>query len=128
MYHSPCVGCNDVQNQRSQFPFKLFNNKNLSQCPKYQHSQPKNACQDACKTQYQWCLNYSEQCRRNGHRPENADKARQKCVQQYSDCWKVQSNIRDSGICSVAQNKNKYTSDNWFGWVSGWLNAWGWGS
>ncbi|KAF1995022.1 WSC-domain-containing protein [Amniculicola lignicola CBS 123094] len=124
----PCVGCNEKDSERPQFPFKLFNNKDYNKCPKYSPSQPKNACYDACKTQYDWCINYSDECKKNKGKKgyEDGDVAQKKCVQQYKDCYKINNGVGNQGQCPAKQNSNDRTSDKWFSWLSGWIKAWDW--
>ncbi|PSN61363.1 WSC-domain-containing protein [Corynespora cassiicola Philippines] len=122
----PCVGCNDVQSQRPNYPYKLFNHKDTSRCKSYKKEEPQSACRDACTSQYQWCLGYADDCKKNRGKPgvEDWQSAKSKCAQQYNDCWKVNGNMRDQGHCK-AQNKDPYVTDNWYGWLNGWLNKWG---
>lgn len=72
--YRPCVGCNDNKSQRNQFPFKLYNDKDLGRCKSYKPLEPRNACYDACKTQWQWCKAYADTLKGDKHGPKHDDK------------------------------------------------------
>ncbi|KAH7118765.1 WSC domain-containing protein [Dendryphion nanum] len=150
----PCVGCNENKSQRSQFPFKLFNHDDLSRCKSYKPTEPRNACFDACKTQWQWCRNYAETVKgkhhaRHNHRHDkhgkhgkhgNKDKhnknenknenrryeeLKAQCDRQYSDCYKVNGDINGDGRCKADKQKQEWESKGWYDWLSRWLGQWG---
>ncbi|KAJ3520287.1 hypothetical protein NM208_g13774 [Fusarium decemcellulare] len=61
----PLVGCNDLKGDFSQKPFKLYTDSNSGSCKSYQRTQQNNACADACKTQYDQCVNvYVQSCKK----------------------------------------------------------------
>ncbi|KAK4167593.1 WSC domain-containing protein [Cladorrhinum sp. PSN259] len=63
----PIVTCNDLADQyHAGYPFKLYNEPSSRNCKKYTRPQCNNACADACKEQYEDCIDvYAETCRRN---------------------------------------------------------------
>ena len=62
----PIVTCNDLSDEHDKYPFKRYSEKNSRQCPKYPRNNVVNACNDACKEQYDDCVEvYAETCKRN---------------------------------------------------------------
>lgn len=131
---SPCVGCNDNKSQRPQLPFKLFNNKDLGRCKAYKPQEPRNACYDACKTQWQWCRAHADTLKKkkhgsrhnnkkNGHK--NRDYIKNLCDKQYSDCYKANANTNGDGKCKADNKKPQWESKGWYDWLNGWLGKWG---
>ena len=120
----PIVTCNDLADEYSRYPFKLYNEPNSRNCKKYPRNACTNACADACKEQYEDCINvYAEGCRQN--RKSEADpssnyfsfnansvkkrtirwrdsfsQANGKCKQQYTDCLYVNRESTGNGKCS----------------------------
>jgi hypothetical protein len=123
-YQLPCVGCNDDNKSRKTTPWKLFNDKNFSRCPTYGKGHQANACQDACKTQYNWCLSYADSCKNNRKAPESYSSANGKCRQQYADCYKVNKHVVDDGRCNVTTKPVPAQSKQWYNWCSNWLKQW----
>ncbi|KAF2495308.1 WSC-domain-containing protein [Lophium mytilinum] len=125
-YQLPCVGCNDNKTQRQSYPWKLFNNQNFGRCPSYGKGKQVNACQDACTTQYNWCLSYANSCKNSRSAPESFTSANGKCRQQYADCYKANNNVKDDGRCTVTSSPKPVPqqSDQWFNWCSSWLKQW----
>ncbi|RGP59271.1 hypothetical protein FSPOR_11421 [Fusarium sporotrichioides] len=67
----PLVACNDLKSDFSQNPFKLYTNTNSNSCSSYSRNQQSSACADACKTQYNACLNtYVQSCKKLNTRSE----------------------------------------------------------
>ncbi|KAK3943042.1 WSC domain-containing protein [Diplogelasinospora grovesii] len=59
----PIVTCNDVKNDWPSSPFKLYTDSDSTKCGKYPRSGCSNACQDACKAQYEQCQGtYAKGC------------------------------------------------------------------
>ena len=118
----PIVTCNDLADQFPSYPWKLYNSPNSRNCKKYTRPQCSDACADACKEQYEDCIDvYAESCRSNKLKlkfrsyfefsqasgmekrtfgwDDNYNGAVNKCKAQYSDCLAVNKNINISGKC-----------------------------
>ncbi|KAK3990553.1 WSC domain-containing protein [Cladorrhinum sp. PSN332] len=120
----PVVTCNDLADQfNAGYPFKLYNQPISRNCKKYTRSGCTNACADACKEQYEDCIDvYAESCRKNKNKPrsakfasdslsevekrtfgwgwtDNYSNAVNKCKAQYSDCLSVNKYVTVSGKC-----------------------------
>jgi len=122
-YQLPCVGCHDDSRKRAQTPFKLFNNKKFSQCPAYSKSSLTDACQDACKTQYTWCLSYANSCRKT-RKGDSYTSATEKCRYQYADCSKANRNVKNDGRCATTASNTPATSSGWYSWCNKFLSQW----
>lgn len=80
----PVVTCNDLAEDWPNYPFKQYTHVESRKCPKYQRNKCSNACADACKEQYEDCVDvYAEGCKqgqsgrggRGGWRRDAADKS-----------------------------------------------------
>ncbi|KAF1987032.1 WSC-domain-containing protein [Aulographum hederae CBS 113979] len=123
-YQMPCVGCNDVASQRSSKPFKLFNSKNFGQCPAYPKGKQTNACQDSCKTQYDWCLSYANSCRYKNNAPESFQSANFRCRKQFADCYASNKAVKDDGRCNTTGSNTPATKPEFYSWCKQWLGQW----
>ncbi|CAI6333534.1 unnamed protein product [Periconia digitata] len=114
----PCVGCNENERERPEYPWKLFNQKTWSQCRKYSQKSLPNACQDACKTQYTWCVNLAKEEREHSAYKKTKDL----CEAQYKDCLKVNQEIPDTNWCFKDNGKNEreHQSKKWYDWLDDW--------
>ncbi|KAK4106791.1 WSC-domain-containing protein [Parathielavia hyrcaniae] len=120
----PVVTCNDLADDWPRYPFKGYNDVDSRKCRKYQRSQCGGACADACKEQYEDCVDvYAEGCRRKGHRGRDTSasasyfefahavekrtyrwndsygSAVYKCKAQYIDCLKENKGVTGAGKC-----------------------------
>lgn len=57
-YHAPIVACNDDTTGYVSNPWKLYTSHYTSNCPTYSQTNYKQACNDACTTQYKNCIKY----------------------------------------------------------------------
>ncbi|KAL2181799.1 WSC domain-containing protein [Thermothelomyces heterothallicus CBS 202.75] len=117
----PVVTCNDLPDEWAQFPFKGYTDRDSRNCRKYQRNQCANACADACKEQYEDCVNvYAEGCKRKPHGGRDVgyvasqgsvekrtfgwnddfSGAVNKCKAQYSDCLRVNRGVTGAGKCT----------------------------
>lgn len=65
----PVVTCNDLAEDWPNYPFKQYNDVDSRKCRKYQRNKCPNACADACKEQYEDCVDvYAEGCKRKPER------------------------------------------------------------
>lgn len=63
----PVVTCNDLAEDWPNYPFKGYTETESKQCKRYRRNQCPNACADACKEQYEDCLDvYAEGCKSKG--------------------------------------------------------------
>ncbi|KAK4172048.1 WSC domain-containing protein [Triangularia setosa] len=117
----PVVTCNDLVSDWPSYPFKRYSDPDTRKCKKYSRSTPSTACADACKEQYEDCLDvYAEGCRGNGkkYKPradsyfgqmekrtfwggwnDSFNGAKDKCRAQYNDCLAVNRNVDVKGKC-----------------------------
>lgn len=65
----PIVTCNDDKDDYSKGnSFKSYNFQDTGKCPSFSMKSVSKACQDACKTQYNSCVNtYAESCKGNSN-------------------------------------------------------------
>jgi hypothetical protein len=71
----PVVTCNDLAADWPNFPFKQYNEADTRQCRKYPRNKCVDACKEACKEQYDDCVDvYAEGCKRNGGGGSGGDK------------------------------------------------------
>ncbi|KAI0099658.1 WSC domain-containing protein [Nemania sp. FL0031] len=98
----PVVTCNNIKADfNSGNVFKLYSDKDSHKCPSYTRPHCPNACEDACKTQFQQCESvYTEGCKTGkfGQSYKDADAA---CKAQYTDCLAVNKNVKGSGHCTT---------------------------
>jgi hypothetical protein len=118
----PVVTCNDLAEDWPHYPFKGYTDVESRKCRKYQRSQCSSACADACKEQYEDCVDvYAEGCKRKPNRGRDEgksyfefaqsvekrtfrwndswDSAVGKCKAQYADCLKVNKGVTGAGKC-----------------------------
>ncbi|KAM0204533.1 hypothetical protein ACHAPA_002021 [Fusarium lateritium] len=70
----PLVACNDLKNDFSQNPFKLYTDTNSNSCSSYRRNQQSGACADACKAQYNSCLGtYVQSCKKLNTRSDSSN-------------------------------------------------------
>ncbi|EJT81714.1 hypothetical protein GGTG_01690 [Gaeumannomyces tritici R3-111a-1] len=122
----PVVTCNDIKREhQSGKQWKLYTDSDSSKCPGYSHGGVPNACQDACKEQYDDCVKvYAEGCKakdsnkggwggspngwpwkrsiagRTVSFPDSWSTANNKCRSQYNDCLAVNKGVNSGGKCS----------------------------
>ncbi|KAL8419954.1 hypothetical protein RB594_002923 [Gaeumannomyces avenae] len=112
----PVVTCNDIKREhQSGKQWKLYTDSDSSKCPGYSHGGVPNACQDACKEQYDDCVKvYAEGCKssyngwpwkrsiagRTVSFPDSWSTANDKCRSQYNDCLAVNKGVNSGGKCS----------------------------
>ncbi|KAL8359860.1 hypothetical protein RB598_008289 [Gaeumannomyces tritici] len=115
----PVVTCNDIKREhQSGKQWKLYTDSDSSKCPGYSHGGVPNACQDACKEQYDDCVKvYAEGCKakdsnkggwggspngwpwkrsiagRTVSFPDSWSTANNKCRSQYNDCLAVNKGV-----------------------------------
>lgn len=118
----PVVTCNDLAADWPGYPFKGYSDPDSRKCRKYPRNGCTNACADACKEQYEDCVDvYAEGCRRKPNRGRDAsyfefaqadglerrtwrwndswNGAVDKCKAQYSDCLRVNRGVTGAGKC-----------------------------
>ena len=114
--YSPCVGCNDKASERHGHPFKLYTSDDTETCPRYHSFESRAACQDACKSQYVYCLAYADAFAKGGIW------IRKKCDQQYKECFNAQDRVENPGYCT--KFGEEHVSDRWYRWLGNWLDEW----
>ena len=63
----PVVTCNDLAEDWPKWPFKGYTDTDSRKCKKYPRNGCTNACADACKEQYEDCVDvYAEGCKQKG--------------------------------------------------------------
>lgn len=63
----PVVTCNDLAEDWPNYPFKGYTDPESKRCKRYKRNQCTNACADACKEQYEDCIDvYAEACKEKG--------------------------------------------------------------
>jgi hypothetical protein len=127
----PIVTCNDIKNDYPSYPFKIYNHPDTKKCGKYGRTKVTNACLDACKEQYDDCVQvYAEGCRNKQGRKrdlsyfefaqekdkrtfgwgwppipsgwnDNYNTAVSKCATQYSQCKSLNSYINANDKCKA---------------------------
>jgi hypothetical protein len=116
----PVVTCNDLGEDWPHYPFKQYTDVDTRKCRKYQRNKCPSACADACKEQYEDCVDvYAEGCRRKPNKPRDANYfdfhssvekrtfgwfdnysgAILKCKAQYSDCLRTNRHVTGAGKC-----------------------------
>ncbi|KAL8799931.1 MAG: hypothetical protein Q9182_005519 [Xanthomendoza sp. 2 TL-2023] len=60
----PALTCNNIRQDFTQFPLKLYTSKESSQCSGYPRTKVPQACKDACSVQYNSCVStYATGCK-----------------------------------------------------------------
>ncbi|KAK4157999.1 WSC domain-containing protein [Chaetomidium leptoderma] len=117
----PVVTCNDLAEDWPNYPFKQYNDIESRKCVKYQRHQCPNACADACKEQYDDCVDvYAQGCKLKPKRRAEEQSyfefagsiekrtfkwqdswgvAIVKCKAQYADCLWTNKGVTGSGKC-----------------------------
>ncbi|KAL8826061.1 MAG: hypothetical protein Q9191_004032 [Dirinaria sp. TL-2023a] len=98
----PALTCNNLQSTFSQYPFKLYTDKDSSKCGGYSRNTVPQGCKDACQAQYNSCLGtYATSCKGQQQRGslDSYDSASTKCKNQYQDCLKINSNTGGGNRC-----------------------------
>ncbi len=117
----PVLTCNDVLADWKQNPFKLYTDSDSSRCGSYPRPRVPNACQDACKAQYDNCVaNYAQGCKSYNHKRasffewaaeaktspvrrsvfgDSYSTATMRCSAQYGDCLKQNGNVNANSKC-----------------------------
>ncbi|KAM5364725.1 hypothetical protein ACJZ2D_011376 [Fusarium nematophilum] len=125
----PLVACNDLKGDFANKPFKLYTDDDSRSCKSYQRTQQTSACSDACKTQFDQCVNvYVQSCKKlntknskrghahfhkralekSGIEPrwfnffanDQWQTAQTKCQIQYQDCLDENRNVNAATRCS----------------------------
>lgn len=117
----PVVTCNDLAGDWPSYPFKQYNDVDSRKCRKYPRNGCTSACAEACKEQYEDCVDvYAEGCKsrprvRRGDYFDFANSspverrtfgwtdswggAVGKCKAQYDDCLRVNRGVTGAGKC-----------------------------
>ncbi|KAK3302010.1 WSC domain-containing protein [Chaetomium strumarium] len=111
----PVVTCNDLADDWPAYPFKQYTDPDSRKCKKYPRPGCANACADACKEQYEDCLDvYAQGCKTRPNRGRNYFEAVEKrtfrwndswesavgkCKAQYADCLKVNKGVTGARKC-----------------------------
>ncbi|KAH7303931.1 WSC domain-containing protein [Stachybotrys elegans] len=84
----PLVTCNDIKEEFSSRPFKLYTEPDTHKCKSYSKWSCSDACKDACEEQHEECKEtYVESCKPAwGSGKESPSKAHERCTAQYKDC------------------------------------------
>ncbi|KAL2256959.1 hypothetical protein VTK26DRAFT_841 [Humicola hyalothermophila] len=68
----PVVTCNDLREDWPRYPFKGYTDADTRRCKKYERGRCGDACRDACKEQYEDCVDvYAEGCKQKKNNNEN---------------------------------------------------------
>lgn len=125
----PVVTCNDLKDQFSQAPFKLYTESDSRKCGAFPRNKLPEACAAACKAQYEECIDvYAEGCKQKKRRGETYFDIAAADAEEKSKRW---FNWKDSYTTAVnkckaqyydCKSENKYANagSKCFSWGHGW--------
>jgi len=106
----PVVTCNDLRDDFTNNPFKLYTDSDSRRCPGYSRTKVPNACADACKAQYDDCVAvYAEGCKASNGGSSGAS------------WWDVRSGWGPNGFNAGKGSGGGGSSGGGLGGILGWL-------
>lgn len=124
----PVVSCNDIKDDWSKNPFKLYTSSNSRNCPSFSWNHRPNVCQDACEEQYEDCKEtYVNSCGNLSWKNNHHRRAAGETVEQFErrtwNSHKGGKDDNDYSSCAVSD-----TSREWCKSGSDAVKCWGRGA